>query len=199
VDDVNSEKRRARSDAQRNRQRLLDAAVRVLAGSGADVAPQAIAKEAGVGVGTLYRHFPTREALIDAAYRSDLSRLCGAVPDLLAEHRAADATRIWMNRFIDHAIAKRGMATALSAAIASGEDPYAESRALLTAAVTALLAAGAADGSMRSDRNPDDVLIAISGVALATGEYGNREQATRLLELLLDGLTSGVPATKSQD
>jgi AcrR family transcriptional regulator len=195
---VNSEKRRARSDAQRNRQRLLDAAVRVLAGSGADAAPQAIAKEAGVGVGTLYRHFPTREALIDAAYRSDLSRLCGDVPDLLADRRGADATRIWMNRFIDHAIAKRGMATALRAAIASGEDPYAESRALLTNAVSALLAAGAADGSMRSDLNPDDVLIGISGVALATGEYGNREQATRLLDLLLDGLTNGVPPTNPQ-
>jgi AcrR family transcriptional regulator len=195
---VDGEKRRARSDAQRNRQRLLDAAVRVFAESGADVAPQAIAKEAGVGIGTLYRHFPTREAIIDAAYRSDLTRLCGGVPELLAERRAADAVRVWMNRFIDHAIAKRGMASALRAAIASGEDPYAESRALLTGAVSALLAAGAADGSMRSDLNPDDVLIGISGVALATAEYGNREQATRLLDLLVDGLTKGVRATKQQ-
>jgi AcrR family transcriptional regulator len=193
---VDSENRRARSDAQRNRQRLLDAAVRLFAKSGADVAPQAIAKEAGVGVGTLYRHFPAREALIDAAYRSDLIRLCGAVPELLAERQAADATRLWMNRFIDHASAKRGMATALRAAIASGEDPYAQSRELLTNAVSALLAAGAADGSMRSDLNPDDVLIGISGVALATGEYGHREQATRLVDLLVDGLTKRAPPAK---
>jgi AcrR family transcriptional regulator len=196
---VDSENRRARSDGQRNRQRLLDAAARLFAESGADVAPQAIAKEAGVGVGTLYRHFPTREELIDAAYRSDLIRLCGAVPELLADRRAADATRIWMNRFIDHAIAKRGMATALRAVIASGEDPYAQSRELLTNAVSALLAAGAADGSMRSDLDSDDVLIGISGVALATGEYGHREQATRLVDLLLDGLTKRAPPTKQQD
>jgi AcrR family transcriptional regulator len=184
---------RVRADAQRNRQRLLEAAARAFAERGPDVPPQVIAKQAGVGVGTLYRHFPTREELIDAAYRSDLHRLCDAVPGLLAGRRAADATRTWMDRFIDHAITKRGMAEALRAVIASGADPYAESRELLTAAVGGLLAAGAADGSLRPDLDPDDVLISLSGVALATSEYGHREQAGRLLDLLMDGLTKGAP------
>jgi AcrR family transcriptional regulator len=188
---VEGENRQVRADAQRNRQRLLEVAVRAFAKRGANVAPQAIAKEAGVGVGTLYRHFPTREALVDAAYRSDLQRLCDAAPGLLADRLAVDATQVWMDQFIDHAFTKRGMADALQAVIASGADPYAESRELLTAAVNALLLAGAADGTLRADLGADDVLISLSGVALATSEFGHRAQARRLVKLLIDGLTKG--------
>ena len=176
-----------RSDAARNRERLLQVAVRLFAERGSDVPPAAVAKEAGVGVGTLYRHFPTREALVEAAYRSDLHGLCESVPGLVAEHGGAEALRLWLGRCVDHAITKRGMAGALrTVVVTSGWDPSADSRELLTAAVADLLAAGAADGTLREDLDPFDVLVGVTGVSLATGEYGDREQANRLLDLMLD-------------
>jgi AcrR family transcriptional regulator len=186
--------RRVRADAQKNRQRLLEVAVRALSEQGADVAPAKIAKLAGVGVGTLYRHFPTREALIEAAYRSDLTRLCDTVPDLLAKHTAAQALRIWMGHCVDHAMTKHGMADALRVVLASGVNLYAESRSLLTEAIAALLQAGASDGTLRTDLDPFDVLIMLSGIPLAVGEWGTSQQITRLLDLLMDGLTKGVSA-----
>jgi AcrR family transcriptional regulator len=89
--------------------------------------------------GTLYRHFPTQEALIDAAYRHQLTRVCEKAPDLLAQHPAAEATRMWMEHFLNYATAKSGMSAALNAVIASGVDPYADRRALHTDAVATLL------------------------------------------------------------
>jgi AcrR family transcriptional regulator len=186
--------RRVRADAQKNRQRLLEVAVRALSEQGADVAPATIAKLAGVGVGTLYRHFPTREALIEAAYRSDLTGLCDTVPGLLAEHTAAQALRIWMGHCVDHAMTKHGMADALRVVLASGVNLYAESRSLLTDAIAALLQAGASDGTLRADLDPFDVLIMLSGIPLAVGEWGTSQQISRLLDLLMDGLTKGVSA-----
>ena len=121
--------RALRADAQRNRDRLLSAAVRAFSHDGPEVTLDAIAKDAGVGIGTLYRHFPTREALIEAAYRSELARLCDAVPDLLQGMPPDEATRAWMDRYIEYMSTKRGMAGALRAVIASGGTPYAQSRA----------------------------------------------------------------------
>src|SRR5271163_2029433 len=122
-----------RADAQRNRERLLEAAVRAFSAEGPDVTLDAIAKEAGVGIGTLYRHFPTREALVEAAYRNELGRLCDAADELLATMAADQALRTWMDRFVDYMTTKRGMADALRAVIASGGNPYAQSRDRLTA------------------------------------------------------------------
>jgi AcrR family transcriptional regulator len=180
--------RSMRADAQRNRERLLDVAVRTFARTGLDVSLEAIAKEAGVGIGTLYRHFPTREALIDAAYRNELARLCDSVDDLLRDLPPDQALRAWMDRFVDYMTTKRGMGDALRALIASGGDPFSESRDRLTAAVTTLLHAGAEAGTLRSDVTPDDLLVSLSGVSLATSEPQQREQANRLLDLLMDGL-----------
>jgi AcrR family transcriptional regulator len=180
-----------RADAARNRERLLDAAVRAFsdnAQDNAEVTLDAIAKAAGVGIGTLYRHFPTREALVDAAYRNELARLCDAVPELLRAHPADRATRLWMDHLVDYMTTKRGMADALRALVASGGNPFANSRDKLTTAVTALLAAGAADGTIRADVAPVDVLASLSGVSLAAGEPAQRAQASRLLDLLMDGL-----------
>ncbi len=177
-----------RADARRNRDRLLEVAVRVLAHDGPDVPLEAIAREAGVGIGTLYRHFPTREALVEAAYRNELDRLCAAVPALLAERPADAALRAWMDRFLDYVTTKRGMADALRALIASGGDPYAHSRDRLLDAVGRLLGAGTADGTIRDDVSAEDVLTGLSGVTLAAGDPDRREQAGRLLDLLLDGL-----------
>jgi AcrR family transcriptional regulator len=178
-----------RADAQRNRDLLLSAAVEAFSECGPDATLDAIAKKAGVGIGTLYRHFPTREALIEAAYRNELAVVCDAAPELLATLPPAAATRVWMDRFIDYITRKIGMAGALRTVIAAGADPYAHSFELLTGAIQPLLEASAAAGEIRSDIAPGDVLISLSGVAMAA--RANREQAGRLLDLLMDGLRYG--------
>jgi AcrR family transcriptional regulator len=177
-----------RADARRNRERLLEAAVRAFTDRGLDATLDAIAKDAGVGIGTLYRHFPTRDTLIEAAYRNELTRLCDAVPELLSAERPEVALRAWMNRYIDYMATKRGMAAALQAVIDSGGNPYAHSRDRLTDALGTLLSAGAAGGSLRDDVAAADVFAALSGVSLSAGRPEQRDQAGRLLDLLLDGL-----------
>ena len=177
-----------RADAQRNRDRLLDAAVRAFSQDRPDVTLDAIAKDAGVGIGTLYRHFPTRDALVEAAYRNELARLCDAVAELLQAQPPDQALRAWMDRFVDYMTTKRGMADALRAVIASGGNPYAQSRDRLIAAITTLLHAAEAAGTVRPDIEPADVLAGLSGVSLAAGEPAQRDQAKRVLDLLMDGL-----------
>ena len=175
-----------RADAQRNRDLLLSAAVEAFSECGLEATLDAIAKKAGVGIGTLYRHFPTREALVEAAYRNELAVVCAAAPELLASLPPAEATRAWMDRFIDYMTRKLGMADALRGIIAAGADPYAHTFELLVGAIQPLLAASAEAGEIRSDIAAADVLVSLSGVALASG--ANREQADRLLDLLMDGL-----------
>jgi AcrR family transcriptional regulator len=177
-----------RADAKRNRDRLLEVAVLALSREGADVTLDAIAKEAGVGIGTLYRHFPTREALIEAVYRNELTRLCDAVAELLENLSPDQALRAWMDRFTDYMVTKRGMADALRAVVASGVNPYAQSRDLLLAAIGTLLAAGVEAGTVRSDVSAGDVMLSLSGISLAVGDPSNRDQINRLLDLLMDGL-----------
>jgi AcrR family transcriptional regulator len=183
-----------RADARRNYDRLLEVAVHAFATDGAYVALERIARTAGVGIGTLYRHFPTREALVEAVYRHELSDLCDAVPGLLESLPPDQATRAWMDQFIDYLTAKHYMAEALRAVIASGGNPYAESRRRLIAAATTLLDAGATAGTLRADVDPNDVLVAINGVSLAAGGLTQRGQAGRLLDLLLEGLRPHVTA-----
>jgi AcrR family transcriptional regulator len=181
-----------RADAQRNRDQLLAAAVAAFSSEDADeVTLESVAKAAGVGIGTLYRHFPSREALVDAAYRSELARLCDSVPELLAEMPANRAMRTWMDLFVEYMTTKKGMSDALRMVIASGGNPFAESRSRLLTAVSALLAAGAADGTLRADLDPADLLASMSGISLAAGSPDQREQAGRLLDLLMDGLRYG--------
>ena len=183
--------RAMRVDAQRNREQLLAAAVAAFSREGPDETLESIAKDAGVGIGTLYRHFPSREALVDAAYRSELARLCDSVPALLVAMSADKAMRRWMDQFIEYTTTKRGMSDALRKVIASGANPFAESRSRLLTAFAALLRAGAADGTLRADLDPADLLASMSGVSLAVGHPAQREQAGRLLDLLLDGLRYG--------
>ncbi|MFI7413655.1 TetR/AcrR family transcriptional regulator [Streptomyces sp. NPDC049627] len=188
-----------RADARRNRERILEAAVRAFSEKGADVAIDTIAKAAGVGSATLYRHFPTREALVEAAYRNELARVCDSAPKLLAEHAPDRAIRLWMDDFIDYLAAKEGMADALRAAVASGADPFAESLDKLGTALGTLLNAGADAGLLRPDIDPFDVGLSLAGIGLITSAPDQRERAGRLLDLLLDGLRYGAegPPTSS--
>lgn len=180
-----------RADARRNRERILETAVRVFSERGADVPIDTIAKAAGVGSATLYRHFPTREELVEAAYRNELARVCDSAAELLADLAPDRALRLWMDRFIDYLAAKHGMADALRAAVASGADPFAETLDKLGAAIAALLHAGAEAGLLRSDVDPLDVGFSLAGIALVTSAPDQRERAGSLLDLLLDGLRYG--------
>ncbi|GGW12008.1 TetR family transcriptional regulator [Streptomyces capoamus] len=180
-----------RADARRNRERILEAAVRAFSEKGPDVAIDTIAKAAGVGSATLYRHFPTREALVEAAYRNELARVCDSAAKLLAENAPDRAIRLWMDDFIDYVAAKQGMADALRAAVASGADPFAETLDKLGTALRTLLRAGADAGLLRPDIDPFDVGFSLAGVALITSAPDQRERAGRLLDLLLDGLRYG--------
>ncbi|WP_329404225.1 TetR/AcrR family transcriptional regulator [Streptomyces melanogenes] len=187
-----------RADARRNRERILEAAVRAFSEKGPDVAIDTIAKAAGVGSATLYRHFPTREALVEAAYRNELARVCDSAATLLAAHTPDRAIRLWMDAFIDYLAAKQGMADALRAAVASGADPFAETLDKLGTALATLLHAGADAGLLRPDIDPFDVGFSLAGVALITSAPDQRERAGRLLDLLLDGLrygADGAPAS----
>lgn len=179
---------RLRADARRNRDRLVEVAVRAFSDGGQEVTLDAIAKEAGVGIGTLYRHFPTREALVDAAYQNELARLCDGVDDLLAQYAPDVAMRVWMDRFVEYMTTKRGMSDALKALIASGGDPFAQSRTRMTTAVQTLLDAGARAGTIRSDISASDLVASFGGVSMAVGDPAQREQAGRILDLLMDGL-----------
>lgn len=183
--------RRLRADARRNREQLIAAAVTAFSADGPEITLEAIARSAGVGIGTLYRHFPSREALVDAAYRSELARLCASVPGLLESRPADQALRAWLELFGEYMTTRHGMADALRMVVASGGDPFTESRARLVAAFGALLAAGAADGTLRADVSAPDVLASASGIWLAAGEPAQRAQALRLVELLMDGLRHG--------
>jgi AcrR family transcriptional regulator len=181
-----------RADAQRNRDRLVEVAVRAFTGDGgADVTLESIAKEAGVGIGTLYRHFPTREALIEAAYRNELTKLCDLAPELLRAKPADEALRAWLDGFVDYMATKQGMSDALKAVVASGGDPFAQSRGKLIEAITNLLAAAVVAGRIRADANPWDVILSASGFCLVVSETGDRAVAGRMLDLLMDGLRYG--------
>ncbi|MFI6284588.1 TetR/AcrR family transcriptional regulator [Streptomyces sp. NPDC051018] len=177
-----------RADARRNREKILSAAVRIFAEQGLDAHMERIAKEAGVGSGTLYRNFPTREVLIEAAYRNELDKLCDAVPELLESMPPQRALRAWTGRFIDYATAKLGMAEALRAVVETGVNPYAHSRERILEALASLLSASIDAGSVRSDISAEDLFAALTGIALTCGRPEQREQAERLLDLIGDGL-----------
>jgi AcrR family transcriptional regulator len=178
-----------RADAQRNRERLLSAAVALFSEAGEDISLEAIAKRAGVGIGTLYRHFPTRDALLEAAYRNEVCQLSEAADALLAAHAPDEALALWLDRFVSYASAKRGMGNALRAMV-SCSDLFTDARAMNLAAISRLLAAGVEAGTIRADVEAEDVLHAI-GAIWALGDDGWDERARRLLRLLMDGLRYG--------
>jgi AcrR family transcriptional regulator len=183
--------KRPRADAERNRARLLDAARAAFASGQAPVTLDQIAKDAGVGIGTLYRHFPTREALVEALYRKELADLCASPADLLQEHVPEQALRAWMDGFADYVAAKREMADTLRAVFASGAVTVSHARQELTASVKTILDAGVADGTLRADVRPEDVVAMVVGAFTATSLDGGQEQLRRMLDLLVDAVRTG--------
>lgn len=179
--------RRLRADAERNRSRLLDAA-RAAFASGQQVTLEQIARDADVGIGTLYRNFPTREALVEALYRKELAELCASAADLIAAHGPERALRAWMDRFAGYVTAKREMADALRAVFASGAVTVSAARAELTAALQVILDAGIEDGTLRDDVRAEDVVAALVGMFAATSPAGGQEQLDRMLNLLADAI-----------
>jgi AcrR family transcriptional regulator len=185
-DDVAQDQREPlRADAQLNRQRILGVAHDALAESG-DASLNSIAKRAGVGAGTLYRHFPTREALILAVYQHDVQGLVESVPALLSEHPPLEALRLWFEELAGYVKIKHGLGDALHAATA--EDIVSETYGPVTNAIGQLLRAGEDAGSVRPGLDPGDVLL-LMGFLWRTGpgEQG-KAQAGRLLDLVIDSL-----------
>lgn len=183
--------RRLRADARDNRERLLEVAAAAFAREGTQTSLKAIARAAGVGIGTLYRRFPTREALVEAVYRNEVDRLCAAAPELLGQCPPAGALRAWMERFVDFMAAKEGMADTLRAVLLSEVDRL-HTRDRLRQAIGTLLDAGAAAGAVRADLAPNDVLLALGGITMIAGAEQQRKLASRLIDLLLGGVLTSV-------
>ncbi|MFJ9031845.1 TetR/AcrR family transcriptional regulator [Streptomyces sp. NPDC102274] len=184
------------AEARRNRRNLVAAAARAFASGDRRVPLDAIAKEAGVGIATLYRHFPTREALVEAVYRDQVERLRTGAEELLAAHPPARAMRLWMDLFADWAATKHGMIETLRAIVSSGRLEFDQMRAELVAIVSTFLDAGAAAGDIRSDVDASDVGATLAGILVVAGAPEQRDQAARMLNLLMDGLRPPAPHTQ---
>jgi AcrR family transcriptional regulator len=176
----------SRSDARRNRETVLEVAPAGFANAGGrPVSLESIARDAGVGIGTLYRHFPNREALVEAIYRTELAEVAAAAQQLLTRHPPKTALRRWMDRYSEFVAAKRGMAESLHAIFDSGAMEPSQTRDNIVGAVDLLLCAGAQDGSVRSDVQADDVVSSLIGIFLVSG---SPEQTGRMLDLLAAGI-----------
>jgi AcrR family transcriptional regulator len=179
--------RPVRADAQRNLDALLEAAMAVFATSGVDAPVRQIAEQAGVGLGTVYRHFPQRSDLIAAVFRHEIDACAGAAPVLAIEYRPGEALAKWMLRYVDFVSAKRGLAPALH----SGDPAFETLRGYfdqrLRPALHTLLASAVAAGEVRADVDADDILSAVTSLSMHAFAQGP-EHARRMVSLFVDGL-----------
>jgi AcrR family transcriptional regulator len=177
-----------RADAARNRDQLLKVASRVFVSAGAEPSMRAIAREAGVGIATLYRHFPTRESLVEAVYRDQVAGLTAGARELLAELPPPAALRRWMDLFGDWIATKNGMLDTLLAMIESGDIAHARTRTALLTAIDDLLRAGRATGALRDDVTAEDIAAGLIGIFTVACPPEHAARAERLLDIMLDGL-----------
>jgi AcrR family transcriptional regulator len=180
--------RKPRSDAQRNRNRILEVARGAFAKSGANTSLDDIAKQAEVGPGTLYRHFPTRDALLEAVYRAEVEKLVAAQRELSEKLPPVEALRAWMLLFVDYIEAKHIIAPALNRLIGGASKMYEASRAPVTAAIRALVKRAIASGDIRKDLDPFDLLRALIGVSNVASGPDWPQSARRLVDILIAGL-----------
>jgi AcrR family transcriptional regulator len=185
---VDSEAHARRADATRNRNQLLEVATRVFASADAEPSMRAIAREAGVGIATLYRHFPTRESLVDAVYRDQVVRLTDGARELLAQLPPPAALRRWMELFGDWIATKNGMLDTLLTMIESGEIAHAQTQAELLAAIGEILDAGRVTGELRADVTAEDIAASLIGIFTVAHRPEQAARASRLLNILMDGL-----------
>jgi AcrR family transcriptional regulator len=181
-----------RSNARQNRERILAVAHEALIAS-SDASLNSIAKRAGVGIATVYRHFPTREALVLEVYRHEVTQLAEAAPALLASNPPLDALRKWMDRLAHYGMTKAGLAEALNNASTSHDSLAAESYGPVIGALSLLLKANEEAGTIRPGLDPDDVLLILGFLWRIDPKSDWRARADRLLGLLMDGLRAGAP------
>lgn len=180
-----------RSDAQRNRERIIEVALEALTRSG-DASLTSIAKQAGVGQGTFYRHFPNREALVLEVYRHEVEQVAEAACRLLETRPPDQALREWLDRLAQYAMTKAGLADAMRRAC-SHDSLMSVSRGPLTTAVSTLLAANEQAGTIRHGLDVEDVLLAIGGLWQIDPKGDWRQRAGRLLDVVMDGFRTGAP------
>jgi AcrR family transcriptional regulator len=187
-----------RADARRNRDKLVRVAGLAFAEHGIDTSLEQIAERAGVGIGTLYRHFPTREHLVEVVYAREVQALCQAADELAKNHPPDMALGLWMQRFVDYIAAKRGMAVSLKLLLASNSEFFAEASGKIPAALQRLIDAAKANGSIRADIDSSDLLNALSGIYGAPQTPDWRERSKRMVALLMDGLRWGAKGASSR-
>jgi AcrR family transcriptional regulator len=179
--------RKPRADAQRNRSLLIEIARQAFARSGAEVSMDEIAKLAKVGPGTLYRHFPTRNALIEAVYRTELQKLADAEKELTATLPPVEALRAWMKLFVDYIATKQIIHAALNALVAGGSDVFDCSLTLIQGAINSLVDRAVRSGDIRSDIEPLDLLRALFGISNLASTPDWTVSAKRLVDILILG------------
>ncbi|HEX4411290.1 MAG TPA: TetR/AcrR family transcriptional regulator [Xanthobacteraceae bacterium] len=172
----------------RNRDRLLDAARIVFSTGGPEASLEAVAKKAGVGIGTLYRHFPTREALFEAVYRREVQQLADLAKRLKKESSPTDALRQWIHAVVKFIATKKGMSTALALAISKDSALVSDSSEKLTQAIDLLLEQAIAAGEVRNDVSAEDLLRAIIGMCYTHEQPGWQKNVLRLVDIFIDGL-----------
>jgi AcrR family transcriptional regulator len=180
----------------RNRELLITAAAAAFAAHGAEVPLEDIARQAGVGIGTLYRHFPTRDSLVEAVYRHEVDILVERADQLVDTLPPDQALEEWMQLFVRHVATKRGMLSVLKPMLSSNPSFFAETKGRATVAATKLLEAGVAAGRVRADVDGADLLRAIGGICMSTDQE-RPEASDRLVGLLFDGLRHGTAAGPS--
>ncbi|KIH97669.1 TetR family transcriptional regulator [Streptomonospora alba] len=189
--------RRPRADAQRNIDSLLDAAKAVFGTSGVDAPAREIADQAGVGVGTLYRHFPQRSDLVKAVFQHEVDACADAAPALAAAHEPAEALEKWIHRYTEFLAAKRGLAKALHSGDPAFDALPAYFMQRLGPALGSLLEAAAARGEIRADIAPEDLLYAVSNLCMPVTDRGVG-YSRRMVGLLIDGLRHGADTSRSR-
>lgn len=182
--------RKPRADAVRNRERVLEAAKAVFSAGGADASLEAVARRAGVGIGTLYRHFPTREALYEAVYRREVEQLGDLAEQLKNEAKPVEALRRWLRSNVEFVATKKGMSAALALAAHGSPELHSYTFGRLTKAVGALLDRAVASGEIRPDVSPEDLLRVLVGMCYMHDQPGWQSTVLRLLDVFVDGLRS---------
>jgi len=180
--------RKPRTDAVRNRERVLEAAKAVFSAGGAKASLESVARAAGVGIGTLYRHFPTREALFEAVYRREVQHLADLAEQLKEEARPVDALQHWLRSNVKFVATKKGMSAALALAAYKNSELFSYSFDRLTRAVGGLLDRAIAAREIRDDITPEDLLRALVGMCYMHDQPGWQTSVLRLVDVFIDGL-----------